>query len=336
MFEFDLRNIHELLSYKNLFSSDNEYMIEANSLVCVELDTEPLYEINTTKRVLFTTKLRYYALLVEKEVNRHLNIATNLLEEEDNFDLAKFVIKKTRESVTSLVNECNRQILIDDQFGYYWNNIISDTPEYDNNRFIKELVVFHHYVIAQLARCWLELQDRYAYIIGKELYDVGLFYSAYVKRTPDLVFEIKKSSKYDNEAKNFRKCRPDCCFLYDNKEYFAIAIQEFTNKLKRHNLIEPSVDVKSMMSLFAGHPCRTTYKWKFEDRHILTWIIKGLIKGDKPIITTWPEGTSQWTVVSCRFVDETGKPFPNIRHESERQKAKTVVSDAIQALADYL
>lgn len=310
-------------------------MIEANSLAFVELDTEPLYEINKTKRVLFTTKLRYYALLVEKEVNRHVNAATNLLEEEDNFDLAKFVIKKTRESVTSLVNECNRQILIDDQFGHYWKNIISDTPDYDNYGFIKELVVYHHYVIAQLARCWLELQDRYAYIIGKELYDVDLFYSSYVKRTPDLVFEIKKSSKYDEEAKNFRKCRPDCCFLYDNKDYFAIAIQEFTNKLKYHKLIPDDVDCKYMESLFSGHSCRRTYKW-LGDKHFLTHIIKGLCDGNNPIVTTWPEGTSPWQVVSCRFVDKLDNPLPNIRTETARKGAKTVVSDAIQALAGYL
>lgn len=143
------------------------------------------------------------------------------------------------------------------------------------------------------------------------------------------------TEKCSAETKTSKKCRTDCCFFFDNEEYFAIAIQEFTNKLKQYNLIEPSVDYKSMMSLFRGHSCRTTYKWS-GDKHILTWIIKGLTKDGNPVISTWPEGISPWTVVSCRFVDKNGEPFPNIRQESERKGTKTIVEDIIQALASYM
>ncbi|MBQ7425721.1 MAG: hypothetical protein IJV20_00455 [Prevotella sp.] len=323
------------MAFENLFSSDNDYIIEANSLGRIELDTEPLYEINTQKQVLFTTKLRYYALLIEKEINRHLNAVTNLLEEQDDEDLSKFILKKTRDAVTSLINQSNRQITILDKSDHNWKIIISNNPDYKDFRNEKELIVFYHYLIAQLTRCWLELQDRYAYVIGKELYDVNLFYSSYVKRTPDAVFEVKHTSKYDDEAKKFKKCRPDCCFLYDNKEYFAIAIQELTNKLRQHHLIPDDIDCKYMESLFSGRSCRRTYQW-LGDNHILTHIIKGLTDDDNPIITTWPEGTSKWEVVSCRFVDKEGNYLPNIRTEKERIKAKTIVKEAVDALAGYL
>lgn len=323
------------MAFENLFSSDNDYIIEANSLGRIELDTDPLYEINTQKQVLFTTKLRYYALLIEKEINRHLNAATNLLEEQDDADLSKFILKKTRDAVTSLINQSNRQITILDKSDHNWKIIISNNPDYKDFRNEKELIVFYHYLIAQLTRCWLELQDRYAYVIGKELYDVNLFYSSYVKRTPDAVFEVKRTSKYDDEAKTFKKCRPDCCFLYDNKEYFVIAIQEFTNKLRQHHLIPDDMDYKYMESLFSGRSCRRTYKW-LGDNHILTHIIKGLTDDDNPIITTWPEGTSKWEVVSCRFVDKEGKPLPNIRTQSLRKGAKSIVQETIEALAGYL
>ena len=328
----NLKNIHDLMAFENLFSSDNDYIIEANSLGRIELDTEPLYEINTQKQVLFTTKLRYYALLIEKEINRHLNAATNLLEEQDDADLSKFILKKTRDAVTSLINQSNRQITILDKSDHNWKIIISNNPDYKDFRNEKELIVFYHYLIAQLTRCWLELQDRYAYVIGKELYDVNLFYSSYVKRTPDAVFEVKRTSKYDDEAKKFKKCRPDCCFLYDNKEYFAIAIQAFTNKLRQHHLIPDDIDCKYMESLFSGRSCRRTYQW-LGDNHILTHIIKGLTDDDNPIITTWPEGTSKWEVVSCRFVDKEGKPLPNIRTQSLRKGAKSIVQETIEALA---
>ena len=65
MFKFDLENVHRLMSYESLFPSGNDYIIEANSLRRIELDTEALYEINIQKNILFTTKLRYYALLIE-------------------------------------------------------------------------------------------------------------------------------------------------------------------------------------------------------------------------------------------------------------------------------
>ncbi len=323
------------MSYRDLFSYDNEYITEANSLARIELETEPLYEIKVRKRVLFTTKLRYYALLIEKEINCYLNAAVNLLEEQDDAYLTKFVIKKTRDTVISLVKRSNKQIYFLDPFGGHWTNIKSETPEYINYKNEKEFVVFYHYLISQLVRCWLELQDRYAYVIGKELYDVELFYSSYVKRTPDDVFEIKRTSKYDEESKTFRKCRPDCCFLYDNEEYFATAIQEFTNKLHLHHLIPDEIDYTKMMSLFSGHSCRQTYKW-LGDNHILTHIIKGLTSGTTPTISTWPEGTSKWDVVSCRFVDKDGTPLPNIRSETERKKKKELVNDVINTLAGYL
>lgn len=335
MKNLNLKNIHDLMAFENLFSSDHDYINEANSLGHIELDTEPLYEINTNKQVLFTTKLRYYALLIEREVNRHLNASINLLEDQDNADLSKFIIKKTRDAVQTLINKSNRHIFIIDKSDHNWQNIISTDPDYNDSRSAKEKTVFYHYLIAQMARCWFELQDRYAYVIGKELYDVNLFYSSYVKRIPDDVFEVKRTSKYDDEAKSFKKCRPDCCFLYDNKEYFAVAIQEFTNKLRQHHLIPDDMDYKYMESLFSGRSCRRTYQW-LGDNHILTHIIKGLTDDDNPIITTWPEGTSKWEVVSCRFVDKKGKYLPNIRTEKERIKAKTIVKEAVEALAGYL
>lgn len=69
---------HELLSFKNLYSSQNEYMDEANSLPQIELDTEPLYKIDIPSKMLFTPKLHYYAQVLENEVNRYLNAVTIL------------------------------------------------------------------------------------------------------------------------------------------------------------------------------------------------------------------------------------------------------------------
>lgn len=337
MNNFDLRKVHELIRFKDICATDNEYMTEASSLPRIELETEALYVLTPRMSILFTTKLRYYRLVVENEINRHINAATNLLEADGTEELTKFVLKKTREAVDTLMNEANRQIAELDYGDGAWKNITSESPIVSESaKHTIENVVYLHYVIAELARCWLELQDRYAYVIGKAgCYDVSLLYTSKLSRNPDKEFELKQSEKYEKEAKGSKKGRTDCCFLYDNDEYFAVAIQEFTNKLRFHNLIPDSMDAKQMEGLFRGRSCRRKYTW-LGDNHILTHIIKGLTKKGNPIITAWPEGTSHWKVVSCRFVDKDGNPLPNIRQENARVEFRTVVKEIVDALAGYL
>lgn len=337
MNSFDLKKIHHLIPFRDDFTSDSEYMAEASSLRQVELETEPLYVITPEMPVLFTTKLRYYRLVLESEVNRHINAATDLLEADGSEELTKFILKKTREAVATLVNEANRQLDVLDSGGLAWRNITSGDPMVPHaERGVMEYVVFLHNVIAELARCWLELQDRYAYVIGAAgCYDVSLFYTSSLGRNPDKAFRLERSAQYDNEAKGFRKHRTDCCFLYDNKDYFGTAIQEFTSQLKKHRLIPEDMDCKKMESLFRGRSCRTKYKW-LGPNHVLTWIIKGLTNDEKPVITTWPEGATKWDVVSCRFEDKDGRPLPNIRQENRRKATETMVDDAVRALKGYL
>lgn len=337
MNNFDLKKVHDLIFFRDVYTSDNEYMTEASSLPRIELETEALYVLTPKMSVLFTPKLRYYRLVVENEINRHINAATELLEADGTEELTKFVLKKTREAVTTLMNEANRLIVTLDMEDKAWRNIISDNPIVaESAKETIEYVVFLHYAIAELARCWLELQDRYAYVIGKAgCYDVSLFYTSNLNRNPDQEFDLKRSEKYEEEVKRFKKGRTDCCFLYVNENYFTVAIQEFTNKLRSHNLIPSNTDLKQMESLFRGHPCRTKYTW-LGAPHILTHIIKGLTKDDNPVITTWPKGTSKWEVVSCRFVDKNGNPLPNIRQQSARKGSETIVEEIVNALAEYL
>ena len=338
MNNFDLKSIHLLLSFADMCTTNNEYMTEASSLPRIELDTTPLYVIQTKMEVLFTPKLRYYRLWVENEVNRHINAATKLLEDDGSEQLTKYVLKKTREAVTTLVGDANRALAELDHSGLAWKNITSDHPVYDESeRPVIERVVFYHYLTAELARCWLELQDRYAYVIGQAgCYDVSLFYTSIVKRCPDKVFLLKRSGEDNKEPRKPSRTREDCCFRYDNEEYFSIAIQNFTDVLRRHHLIPNDYDVKNMECLFSGRPCHTTFQW-IGGAHFLTHIISGLTKEDHPVITTWPPNTPKWQVVKQRFVDKNNKPFTdNIRNEKERKGSAHIYQEAVDALKDYL
>ena len=236
----------------------------------------------------------------------------------------------------TLVSNANAIIIKHDSTGDIWANLCSENPNYDSkNNDKKELIVFCYNVIAELSRCWLEMQDRYAYLIGTDgLYDIDLFYSSTVKRQPTKFFELKQSHEYTEEKKRFIKCKPDCCFLYDNEEYFNDAIQEFTNKLIYYKLIDKNVDYLQMEQLFRGRSCRIKIQW-LGANHILTWIIRHLCNDNGPTISVWPEGTSPWDIVSCRFVDANGNPMPNIRSESERKKQIKMVKDIIEPLKSW-
>lgn len=337
-FKFNLKCIRDLLPFRDLFCSSDEYMQELSCLSKNELETEALYTLTSCKRILFTPKLRYYSRLLERKVNRHINKANCLMESENSEELSKYIIKQIREAAITLVQEINRELIISDTNGSIWKNISSDNPHFsDCWEPLNEKVVFYHNAIAELTRCWLEMQDRYAYLIGADgLYDVDLFYSSIIKRQPDMAFEIKCSEKYEAESKKFKKYRTDSSFCYDtgDNEYFNIAIQEFTNKLKKYKLIEQDVDFKQMESLFQGRSCRTTIKW-LGDKHILTWIIKGLCSDATPVITTWPEGIGKWMVVEHRFIDKDGTPMTDIRTENERKSSKSMVGDIVRSLSAY-
>ena len=336
MNNYDLRKIHELISFRDLFASDHEYMSELNRLPRIELETEPLYNITQDTSLLFTPKLRYYQVYINREINKHINAVIALLETDKTGELTKYILKKTREAVTTLINDLNRDLAFCESV---WPKITSANPTIsDSDRPQTENAIFIHYTIAELSRCWMEIQDRYAYIIGEAAcYDVSLFYTTIVRRMPDDVFKLERSEKYEEEAKGLKNVRTDCCFHYDNDEYFAIAIQEFTNKLKQYNLIPAEIDYKDMESLFSGRSCRKKYMWLGE-KHILTHIVKGLTKENeqrKAVITTWPIYMSKWDIVSYRFVDKEGNSLPNIRTEKLRKKQETLIREIIESLATY-
>lgn len=132
--------------------------------------------------------------------------------------------------------------------------------------------------------------------------------------------------------------RPDCCFLYDNKEYFNEAIMEFTAKVHDYGLVPEKYDYKDFGNLFGGRPCRKTFTW-LGDNHILTHFIKRLCpdkEDERSVITPWPEGTSKWKIISQRFRDKEGNPLPDIHNEKARKLQEHIYQDLVNAFTAYL
>lgn len=338
MAEFNLSKIRKMRLYPNLFDTDQDYMKEICSLPKVELERDALYVLNIKKEILFTQKLRYMRSFLENEVNRQVNNAIDLIEDSGSDFVAKYVVNKVvRESIVSLIHDTSKELSIIDTDDTAWHNLLSGHARFTPQEKAKmELVVFCHLLMAELTRCWFELQDRYVYVIGDDgLYDVSLFYTSFFNRSPDLELELNRSSKYDNVKKQLKKKRTDCCFIYDNEDYFTIAIQGFTNKLKKYGYIEDTVDLKAMETIFSGRPCHVTIKW-LKDIPVLKMIIKKLTEGEHPVIKPWPANETKWWVVECRFVDKDGKSVGNIRSETPRKKQESIVDEVTNALSGLL
>ena len=339
MNELNLRAVRELLPFKELFAASNDYMREASFLPHIELASTPLYELVVEQRVLFSPKLRYYRLKVACEINRHINQVEDLLRDEVNECLISYMLKLTREAVETLIHEANEELLWLDADGAIWHNLSSDCPDLQHTAIARnEHIVFLHLVIAELVRCWMELQDNYADWIGAaSRYDVPLCYTTFACRMPDSVFEVSQTELAKEYAKKGTS-NTKCCFLYDNEEYFNEAIMDFTNKLHQHGLVPEENDFKDFRALFGGRPCLKTFTW-LGDNHILTHFIKRLCpdkKGERNVITPWPEGTSKWKVISQRFVDKERNPLPNIHNESVRKKDEPLYDELVSVFTAYL
>ena len=131
--------------------------------------------------------------------------------------------------------------------------------------------------------------------------------------------------------------RTDCCFLYDNKDYFNEAIMELTNKLHQHKRIPDSIDYKIMSALFCGKSCKYTYQW-LGSRAELAFIIKKLCPDriENPTITTWPSQTPKWHVVAQRFVDKKGNPMTNIENSKEGKRSQVMIAEITNAFIKNL
>lgn len=329
------KDVKELLQFRDLFPKVDHYMKEVVCLPQVDVESNPLYEVDVDNDVLFSTKLVYFCQRLKNEINKHINEKASLIEEKDSYPLTSYILKITRESIITLMHDANDFLEQYDRDDHLWEQVSSGNPSIrESDRAIAEKVVFMHYAFAELTRCWLELQDRYRKDIGR--YSVALFYSSCVHRFPEKAFEVRQTEESEKGIKKNKNCNPDCCFLYDNDdEHFNDAMQELTNKFHSYKLIPEETDVKTMECLFRGRPCRHTYLW-IGSTAVLAEITRQLCDDDAPIISTWPKGTSKWDVIKTRFKLQDGKSLENIRNLKPPKKQMETINDIVSIFKSWL
>ena len=200
MFTFDFKKVHNLLSFPDLYTTSDEYMRQLNSLSLITLNVEPLYVLDIGQNILFTPKLHYYRRLIEGEINRHINEACHLADTDNAGDLAKYIMKLTREAAETIIKESKCQLDIIDKDGSIWMKLSSDgSLPYNVDQKCLELIVFLHIVIAELVCCWMELQERF----HEGSYTVPLIYSSLISCRPDCMLNIKRcSTNSSDQQKN--------------------------------------------------------------------------------------------------------------------------------------
>lgn len=342
MNNFTLSSIHQLMSFNDVFTSDNEYMKAAGKLPRIALETTPLYKVDTNTAVLFTPKLRYYRIAVENEVNRHLNESNALLASDGDDGLTDFILKKTREAVQTLTHDARRELSYLDPDGELWRKVSSqqsDFPGTDKN--VVEEIVFLHYVTAELIRCWLELQDRHAHNDGTaSLFDIPLCYSSFANAVPDDIFKLRRIEREQDETmgkasqakakkKSSKAIKPDKEKPYTLAYYTADNERAYKNqkyrvvlllkKLTEWKWIAKGTRPDDFDSLFTGKQRHCNIKWT-SSASILTYLMIQLL--EQPYIRK-QTGCSARSIVINQF----GKnPDNNYDRIDDTVKAKIRIS----------
>lgn len=346
MYNFTLNRIHELMAFDGAASSDSEYMKAAGQLTSIKLETATLYGIETNMAVMFTPKLRYYKILVESEVNRHLNEANALLEADGSGDLTAFVLKKTREAVQTLANDAQREMLFSDPDGSIWQNVSSLTPNFmGTDKATTERVVFMHHVTAELIRCWLELQDRHAHATGTAgLFDIALCYASFANSVPDNIFSLTRLDDgepeiSETEEGNIAPCKvkkkaPKKAKQDANPPYtlnYYTKDRENAFKMQRNRVllvfkkfiewkwINKDTRPEDFESFFSGKARHCNIKWTATNS-ILTYLMKTLLE---QAYITKQTGCSARSIVTNQF----GKnPDNNYSRIDDKAKGKIKIT----------
>ena len=335
----ELKYIHEVLcgkerpwrKDKNLPDSNYQNLLKNTPIIPASFTGQ--YFLEYKKYLLFTAKVKYYCRKIDNVLVDYLNGCFRIIEKDGSEELTKYMVSDIHKNIKTLINEAkceldNCPITIDVFNG---ENVDFHTLKVEN-----EKCIILNYVISSLIKCWFEIQNKCHYIIDEtDLYDIDSFYVETTGKLPNKVFMINPL-KVEPPQKASKNKRTDCSFLYNNNdtENKNYAFTELRATLIKYELIPPETDLKDLMSVFSGTQSRAQIKW-LKDNHILATALKRLINNLK-IITTYPEITTIWQVVSCRFIDKDGNAMPNLGSESERKSTSNIVDEIVSAFTGYL
>lgn len=303
---------------------DRYYREKLGMTVPIPLPQDVKYQVSIKPHLMFTSRVRYYCRLVDNAVTGHLREVFNMLDSDGSENLILYLQKLTRESVTTLVHDavghCRRLVLV-----------AEEPTDFIEHREEKEYLVILHYLIASLTRCWMEIQERYSYVVDvADRMDVTQFYASVVGWVDMPIVQVETLAKEPNNGNGHPKIST-CSFYYINSDEGDRnrCLSDFRNRLIHYGLIPATTDLKQLLAVFGGRSTAAVIEWTGK-KHVLKFIIVKLMK--KRALSIYPEQYSQWYVVSCRF-RYGGEQMPNISTETRRKKDEAMIDDIVRTLA---
>ncbi len=271
------------------------------------------FRISTSSHYLFTYRIHYHCRLIDNVIASHLRTAFSICEEQGGDEhITRYQLKRMREQVATLIHDAVKQCLQLDIRE-------EDLSEFLHLRDQKEYYVILHYLIAALVRCWLEMQERYLYLIDSaDQRDVKTLYAALVGWTDDPIVTVEPLEEKTSKKKGSIKYITTCSFLYINSDTQERnrCLTDFYRLLKENEMIAEDTDLKDLLAIFSGTNTNATVDW-IGPKHVLKSVIDKL--ESKGVLGYYPQNYTKWVVVSCRF-KLNGGPMPNIGSEKDRTK----------------
>ena len=288
---------------ENNGKSDMYWKAMLRDTATVALSFMPTVKINIDDSVLFNAKLRYYKLRIDNAVNEYLN---ELFLQTDIYPHSYLKLNKlkiTRENTSGLIRDSLEEVR---KSGIVGKQLLDEDADYNEDTLAKEICLIFNYIIVALARCFFEVQNRFAKEIGKEdIYTIPSFCSTFLgRRSLSDVFSIeimppkipskgkRENDKPDDNTPIFHTLK----YLYDGNDRVK-RIDAFTKALTTLSWIDSETNVDMFQLFFKGEPHQCNITWKGSSAVLQQMLT--LLCGKKYI--ELPKGASVTSIMKTQF-----------------------------------
>ena len=288
---------------ENNGKSDMYWKTMLMETTAIDTDYTPTVKIRMDDSLLFNAKLKYYKLMIDNAVNEYLNNIFVQTEIYTDICLKLKKVKTTRESTSGLIRDSLEEVA---RSGVKGSSLLDEDADYNEDKPAKESCLIFNYIIVALARCFFEVQNRYAKEIGKEdIYTIPSFCSTFLgRRSLSDVFSIeimlpkipskgkRENDKPDDNTPIFHTLK----YLYDGNDRVK-RIDAFTKALTTLSWIDSETNVDMFQLFFKGEPYQCNITWKGSSAVLQQMLT--LLCGKKYI--ELPKGASVTSIMKTQF-----------------------------------
>lgn len=288
---------------ENNGKSDMYWKTMLMETTAIDTDYTPTVKIRMDDSLLFNAKLKYYKLMIDNAVNEYLNNIFVQTEIYTDICLKLKKVKTTRESTSGLIRDSLEEVA---RSGVKGSSLLDEDADYNEDKPAKESCLIFNYIIVALARCFFEVQNRFAKEIGKnEIYTIPSFCSTFLgRRSLSDVFSIeimppkipskgkKENDKPDDNTPIFHTLK----YLYDGNDRVK-RIDAFTKALTTLRWIDSETNVDMFQLFFKGEPHQCNITWKGSSAVLQQMLT--LLCGKKYI--ELPKGASVTSIMKTQF-----------------------------------